>query len=177
MAAKIYFLKADITEMMVDAIVNAANTDLTMESGVAAAIRRKGGSRIEEECERLAPVRLGQARVTTGGNLRAHYVIHAASMPPGGKTDANSLRQAIRNSLLAAEEKAIKTLALPAIGTGAAGFPLEECAAIMINEVLEHLKSWSTLEKIYFVLFDDASLKVFEETYTKLTGRQPQPPR
>jgi O-acetyl-ADP-ribose deacetylase (regulator of RNase III) len=171
MSAKVYFLKGDITDMAVDAIVNAANTDLVLGAGVAGAIRRKGGPRIEEDCERIGPIALGEAAVTTGGNLKAHYVIHAASMRLGGRTTAESLRLSLRRSLMRAEEKAIKSLAFPAIGTGVAGFPMQECAEIMIHEVLEHLKSHSSLEKIYFVLYDDAALKVFEDTYKKLTAR------
>jgi O-acetyl-ADP-ribose deacetylase (regulator of RNase III) len=171
MQVKIHFLKGDITEMAVDAIVNAANTDLVLGAGVAGAIRRKGGSRIQEDCDAISPIRLGETAVTTGGNLRAYYVIHAASMRLGGQTTAESLRLATRNTLLRAEEKTIKSLAFPAIGTGVAGFPMEECARIMLTEVLEHIKLRTTLEKIYFVLYDDAALKAFEDTYTQLTGR------
>lgn len=171
MQAKIYFVKGDITDMAVDAIVNAANTDLVLGAGVAGAIRRKGGPSVQKDCERVGPIALGAAAVTTGGNLKAHYVIHAASMRLGGETTAESLRLATRNTLLRAEEKAIKSMAFPAIGTGVAGFPLDECAQTMVKEVLEHLKSRSSLEKIYFVLYDDAALKVFEETYEKMAGR------
>jgi len=172
MPAKIYISKGDITDMAVDAIVNAANNDLVLGAGVAGAIRRKGGPRIEEECERQGPIKLGEAAVTTGGNLKALFVIHAASMQLGGHTTADSLRQATRNSLLRAEEKAIKSIAFPAIGTGIAGFPVEECAKIMIGEALEHLKTRSSLEKIHFVLYDDEALKIFEDTYRHLTTRR-----
>jgi O-acetyl-ADP-ribose deacetylase (regulator of RNase III) len=171
MPTKIYLSKGDITDMAVEAIVNPANTDLLMGSGVAAAIRRKGGERIQEECERLAPVRLGAATVTTAGNLKALFVIHAATMRPGEKATAESIRLATRHTLFRAEEKAIKSLALPAMGTGAAGFPAQECARIMLEVVLEHIKVRTSLEKICFVLYDDAALKVFEETYQGLTGR------
>jgi O-acetyl-ADP-ribose deacetylase len=171
MPARIYFMKGDITELEVDAIVNAANNELVLGGGVAGAIRSKGGPRIQEECDRIGSIRLGEAAVTPAGNLKAYYVIHAASMKQGGRTTAESLRNATRNSLLRAEEKGFKTIAFPAIGTGIAGFPMEECASAMISEVLEHLKSRSSLEKIYFVLYDDAALKTFEETYQKLTAR------
>ncbi len=171
MPTRIYFVKGDITDMAVDAIVNAANTDLVLGAGVAGAIRRKGGPRVEEDCERVGPIALGEAAVTAGGSLKAHNVIHAASMRLGGKTTAESLRLATRNSLMRAEEKAIKSLAFPAIGTGIAGFAIQQCAQIMIQEALDHLKSRTSLEKIYFVLYDDAALKIFEETYKKLTER------
>lgn len=171
MPAKIQFLQGDITNIEVDAIVNAANNDLQLGAGVAGAIRRKGGPRIQEECDRIGAIRLGEAAVTTAGNLRAHYVIHAASMRLGGRTTAETLRNSTRNTLLRAEEKGLQSIAFPAIGTGIAGFPMEECAEIMIREVLDHLKSRSSLEKIYFVLFDEAALKTFEEVYKKLTER------
>ena len=171
MQPKIHFLKGDITETAVDAIVNAANTDLMLGAGVAGAIRRKGGPHIQEECDRLGPIALGGAAVTTGGNLKALYVIHAASMRPGGHTTVQSLRLATRNTLERAEEKALKSIAFPAIGTGVAGFPMEECARIMIAETLDHLKARTSLEKIYFVLYDDAALKVFEDTYKQLTAK------
>lgn len=175
MLTKIHFAKGDITDMAVDAIVNAANTDLILGAGVAGAIRRKGGPRVEEDCERLGPVALGEAAVTTGGALRAHHVIHAASMRLGGRTTAEALRLSTRHSLMRAEEKALKSIALPAVGTGVAGFPMPECAEIMIREVLEHLKSRTSLEAIYFVLYDDAALKVFEQTYARLTARPAAP--
>jgi O-acetyl-ADP-ribose deacetylase (regulator of RNase III) len=171
MPTKIYISKGDITDMAVEAIVNPADTELLMASGVAAAIRRKGGERIQEECERLAPIRLGAAAVTTAGNLKALFVIHAATIRPGGKATAESIRLATQQILFRAEEKTLKSLALPAIGTGAAGFPAEECARIMLKAVQDHIKVRTSLERIYFVLYDDAALKVFEETYQKLTGR------
>ncbi|TAM84573.1 MAG: macro domain-containing protein [Acidobacteria bacterium] len=171
MPASICFMKGDITALEVDAIVNAANNELVLGGGVAGAIRTKGGPRIQEECDRIGPIRLGEAAVTTGGNLKAYYVIHAASMKLGEETTAESLRNSTHNSLLCAEEKGLKTIAFPAIGTGIAGFPMGDCARIMISEVLAHLRSRSSLEKIYFVLFDDAALKTFEETYKKLTSR------
>jgi len=171
MPTKIYISKGDIADTVVEAIVNPANTDLVLGSGVSGAIRRKGGERIQEECERLAPIRLGAATVTTAGNLKALFVIHAATMRPGEKATAESIRLATRQSLFRAEEKTIKSLALPAMGTGVAGFPVEECAQIMLKAVLEHIKVRTSLEKICFVLYDDATLKVFEDTLQKLTSR------
>jgi O-acetyl-ADP-ribose deacetylase (regulator of RNase III) len=171
MSAEIYLTKGDITEIATDAIVNAANTDLVLSAGVAAAVRRKGGERIQEDCERIGPIRLGATAVTTGGKLKAYYIIHAASMRPGEKATAESIRLATHESLLRAEEKTFRSIAFPALGTGVAGFPVEECAQIMLKVVLDHIKVRTSLEKIYFVLFDDATLKVFEEAFQKLTGR------
>jgi O-acetyl-ADP-ribose deacetylase len=174
MQTKITFEKGDITEMRVDAIVNPANTDLTLERGVAAAILRKGGARIQEDCDRLAPIALGEAVVTTGGTLKTFYVVHAAVIEPGGKATADSIRQATHNTLLQTEGKAFKSIAFPALGTGAAGYALEECAEIMLHEIVTHLNVRSSLEKIYFVLFDDASLAAFEGQFTKLAGHPPK---
>jgi O-acetyl-ADP-ribose deacetylase (regulator of RNase III) len=171
MPAKIYFVKGDITEMAVDAIVNAANTELVLGSGVAGAIRQKGGGRIQEECDRWSPIRLGEAAVTIGGNLRAHYVIHAATMRLGEKASTESIRQATRQSLLRAEEKAIRSVAFPALGAGVGGVSIEDCAQTMLKAVLDHVKMRTSLEKIYFVLFDETTLKAFEETHQKLTAR------
>lgn len=171
MIPKVYFSQGDITAMSVDAIVNAANTDLLLGSGVAGAIRAQGGPAIQEDCDRIGPIALGEAAVTTGGRLKALYVIHAASMHLGGRTSAESLRDSTRASLMLAEGKGLKSIAFPAIGTGAAGFPMEECARIMIGEVLDHLRSRSSLEKIQFVLYDDAALKTFESAYHQLTSR------
>jgi O-acetyl-ADP-ribose deacetylase (regulator of RNase III) len=169
MSTKILFSRGDITDVDADAIVNAANNDLILGAGVAGAIRRKGGGEIERECERIGSIRLGEAAVTTGGNLKACYVIHAGSMSPGGVTTDESLSATTRNSLLRAEEKALKSIAFPAVGTGIAGFPMQECAQVMIGEVLEHVKSPSSLETVYFVLYDDAALKVFQKTYEQLS--------
>ncbi|HEY6290115.1 MAG TPA: macro domain-containing protein [Terriglobia bacterium] len=171
MIPKIHFAKGDITAMDVDAVVNAANTDLLLGAGVAGAIRSKGGPAVQEDCDRIGPVALGEAAVTTGGRLKAVYVIHAASMHLGARTSAESLRLATRNSLLRAEEKGLKSIAFPAIGTGVAGFPMDECARIMLGETLQHIKSRSSLERIHFVLYDDGALKAFEESYRQFTAR------
>jgi O-acetyl-ADP-ribose deacetylase len=173
MRAKIHFAKGDITETAVDAVVNPANTDLTFDAGVAAAILVKGGTRIQEECELVGSIALGETAVTTAGGLKALYVVHAAVVRPGEKATTNSVRLATHNSLLRAEEKAFRSIAFPALGTGAAGFPIEQCADIMIKEVLEHLKSRSSLENIYFVLFDDTALGAFEGAYKKIASHPP----
>ncbi|HXG30786.1 MAG TPA: macro domain-containing protein [Thermodesulfobacteriota bacterium] len=162
--------QGDITDMEVDAIVNAANTDLVLGSGVAGAIRRKGGDSIQKECNEIGPIPLGEAAVTGGGNLKSRYVIHAAGMHLGGSVSERSLRDATRNSLLRADERGIKTIAFPAIGTGVGGFPVEECARVMIDVVLDHLRNEkTTIERVYFVLFDEKTLNVFNE-YIKNKG-------
>ena len=165
---RIRIQQGDLTEMDVDGIVNAANNDLILGGGVAGAIRRKAGEEIQKECDRHGPVRVGEAAMTTGGKLKARYVIHAASMRLGGVTTAESLREATRNSLRRAEEKQLKTIAFPAVGTGIAGFPMRECAQIMLGEVAEHLKGKTSLEKVYFILFDEPARKTFAEVFDEL---------
>lgn len=167
-ASKVILQQGDLTEMDTDAIVNAANNDLQHGGGVAGAIRRKGGPVIQEESNEIGSIPVGGAAITSGGKLKAKYVIHAASMQLGGRTTAHALRSSTAHSLRIAAEKGLKTIAFPAVGTGIAGFPLEECAEIMLREVAEHLKRGSSLEKVYFVLFDGAALKTFEKVQRRM---------
>ncbi len=168
---EIIILQGDITEADVEAVVNAANNDLQLGGGVAGAIRRKGGPSIQEECDRIGRVPLGEAAITGGGQLKAAYVIHAASMQLGGQTTAENLEASTRNSLLRAEEKKIRSIAFPAIGTGIAGFDTRRCAEIMLLTVAEHLKKKTSLERVVFVLFDSQSREIFEETWKTLAKK------
>jgi O-acetyl-ADP-ribose deacetylase (regulator of RNase III) len=144
-------------------VVNAANTDLMLGAGVAGAIRTRGGPRIQAECDQIGPIELGEAAVTTGGNLKARYVIHAAGMHLGGRASERSLRDASRNSLRRATEKGIKSIAFPAIGTGIAGFPIKRCAEVMLEEIRDYLKREHLPERVEMVLFDQAALSAFEQ--------------
>ena len=167
-AGRVIIEQGDITEQNSDAVVNAANNQLILGAGVAGAIRRKGGSAIQAECERIGTIPLGEAAVTGGGTLKARYVIHAASMGLGGPlTTASSLRASVRNSLLRAEEIGVKSVSFPAIGTGVAGFPLRTCAQIMLEEIRRHLGGESCLEEVRLVLFDRESFDIFREGYEK----------
>jgi O-acetyl-ADP-ribose deacetylase len=170
LARKVTLLQGDLTEMDTDAIVNAANNDLQLGGGVAGAIRRKGGEAVQKECDEIGSIPVGGAAITTGGNLKARYVIHAASMQLGGRTTPQALRTSTAYSLRVAEEKGLKSIAFPAVGTGIAGFPMQECAEIMLREVLDHLKRGSSLEKVYFVLFDSGSLKTFEKVWRRIAN-------
>lgn len=161
-------MQGDLTEMDTEAIVNAANNDLQHGGGVAGAIRRRGGSIIQEESNAIGSIPVGTAAITSGGQLKARFVIHAASMELGGRTDARALRGSTVHSLRIANEKGIRTIAFPAVGTGIAHFPLEECAEIMLREVVNHLKRGSSLEKVYFVLFDSPALKTFEKVWRRV---------
>lgn len=168
---EIEVIKGDITEMETDAIVNAANNRLWMGGGVAGAIKRKGGKIIEEEAVKQGPIQIGEAVVTTAGSLKARYVIHAAGMGMDFKTDEEKIRKATRNSLKRAEEMGIKSIALPAIGTGVGGFPLEKAAEVMIGETIDFLKQAQQLERVIFVLFTDESFQAFEKELKGLEGK------
>ncbi|HHT9119143.1 MAG TPA: macro domain-containing protein [Candidatus Hypogeohydataceae bacterium YC41] len=164
MKEKLILTQGDITEMEVDAIINAANTELMLGGGVAGAIRKRGGPSIQEECNKLGPIPLGEAAITGAGKLKAKYVIHAASMSLGGPlTTRESLLNSVKNSLKRTEEKKLKSIAFPAIGTGVAGFPANQCAQIMIDTIMEHLEKGSSLEKVYIVLFKGPVYDAFEK--------------
>jgi O-acetyl-ADP-ribose deacetylase len=168
LAEKIVIQQGDLTEMDTDAIVNAANNDLILGAGVAGAIRRKGGDEIQRECDAIGSIPVGYAAITSGGKLKARFVIHAASMQLGGKTNAEPLRNSTAHSLKIANEHGLKTIAFPAVGTGIAGFPLKDCAEIMLREAAEHLRGETSLETVYFVLFDEAAQGVFERAWKKI---------
>ena len=168
LAEKIKIQQGDLTEMDTDAIVNAANNDLILGAGVAGAIRRKGGEEIQRECDAIGSIPVGYAAITSGGKIKARFVIHAASMQLGGKTNAESLRRSAAHSLKIAKEHGLKTIAFPAVGTGIAGFPLKDCAEIMLRETAEHLRGETSLEKVYFVLFDETAQGVFERAWKKI---------
>jgi O-acetyl-ADP-ribose deacetylase (regulator of RNase III) len=167
---RITLRQGDITQAGVDAIVNAANNDLILGGGVAGAIRSKGGPSIQHECDKLSPIAIGEAVMTGGGKLPARYVIHAASMQLGQSTTAEALRAATRNSLLRADENSLHSIAFPAIGTGIAGFPLDECARIILEEIRGHLLGATTLEHVEMVLFDAAAMAAFERVFAIFDG-------
>ena len=154
---------ADITMLEVDAIANAANTELRHGGGVAAAIVRAGGRSIQEESNRKAPIGLGEAVETAAGNLPARWVIHAATMELGGPTSADIIRRATASTLAKADELGARSLALVAFGTGVGGFPLEEAARIEVEEVRRHLDSGSGLEQVVFAVHGAAAREAFEQ--------------
>ncbi len=173
---RIEIRQGDITEQPdVDAIVNAANTELILGSGVAGAIRRKGGKIIDEEGQRQAPISLGEAAVTTAGTLPNKFVIHAAAMgyraeddlvpkKPGTDSSAEIIRHATLNSLRRAEELNLRSIAFPALATGVAGFPVDECAETMIGATRDYATANpdSSIELVVFVLFTQDDFAVFE---------------
>lgn len=168
--------KGDITNQPdIDAIVNAANTELWLGSGVAGAISARGGPEIERESVAQGPIPLGEAVITTAGNLPNKFVIHAAAMGyreedravPKREGSASSeaiIRAATTNSISIADQSSCKSIAFPALATGVGGFPVDECAQVMMREARdyadEHPKS--KVERVVFVLFTTADLQVFE---------------
>ncbi len=165
--------RGDITDWEVDAIVNAANSHLWMGAGVAGAIKKKGGIIIEEEAVQQGPIEVGEAVVTTAGNLAATYVIHAAAMGQDLKTDAEKIARATLSSLKRADDLKISSIAFPALGTGVGGFPPGQAAEVMLGALLGHLKAGTTtLQKIAFVLYQDEAVKAFTDTLTRLRAAQ-----
>jgi O-acetyl-ADP-ribose deacetylase len=171
LADKIVLQQGDLTEMDVDAIVNPANNDLQLGGGLAGVIRRRGGEAIQRECNQIGAIPVGGAALTSGGKLKARHIIHAASMELGGHTTSRALRTSTAHSLRIAAERGLRTIAFPAVGTGIGGFPLSECADIMLREAAEHLKRGSPMEAIYFVLFDERALAAFQKELSAMNER------
>jgi O-acetyl-ADP-ribose deacetylase (regulator of RNase III) len=160
-------IEGDITEMQTDAIVNAANAHLTLGGGVAGAIRRKGGPDIQKECSKVGGTYVGGAAITTGGNLKAKYVIHAVGPQMGEGNEDEKLQNATINALKLADEHQLKSITFPAISTGIFGFPIQRCAEIMLKNTIEYLKGQTTLSKVVFCLYGQDSYKVFENQLKK----------
>jgi O-acetyl-ADP-ribose deacetylase (regulator of RNase III) len=162
MSVRITLKEGDIASEVADAIVNAANSALVLGSGVAGAIRAKGGPEIQAACDRHGPIAVGEAAVTTAGQLAARFVIHAATMAPGGAASEASVRAAMRSALVRARELGLKTLAVPALGAGVAGFSLQRCAEVLLEEARAHAASDTSLDEIRFVLFGEPAYRMFE---------------
>ena len=154
-------VQGDITKMQTDAIVNAANAQLILGSGVAGAIRRKGGPKIQEECNKIGGTFVGGAVITGAGNLKAKHVIHAVGPRVGEGNEDEKLKNATLNSLKLADENNLKSISFPAISTGVFGFPIRRCAEIMLQTTIDYLKGQTGLEKVVFALFSQANYQVF----------------
>ena len=174
--AKVVLIRGDITEQDADAIVNAANSSLMGGGGVDGAIHRKGGPKILEECKRIRATEwpdglpTGGAVITSGGNLKARYVIHTVGpvWRGGGKGEPELLREAYLNSLRLAASKGIRTVAFPSISTGAYGYPIREASRVALKAVKEFLEAEGGLEEVRLVLFTDGDLRVYEEAAKEL---------
>ncbi|MBI4504318.1 MAG: macro domain-containing protein [Chloroflexi bacterium] len=158
--AELTVLEADITQLDVDAIVNAANDRLWMGGGVAGAIKRAGGQEIEDEAVRKGPVKVGDAVATGAGRLKARHVIHAVTMGQDLQTSAETIRQATRSALRRAAELGLRSIALPALGTGVGGFPLGTCAKLMVEATREVIATGS-LERVVFVVRGEEARRAF----------------
>jgi O-acetyl-ADP-ribose deacetylase len=159
--AGIEVAESDITKLEVDAIANAANTELRHGGGVAGAISRAGGPEVQAESDRAAPIALGEAVETTAGEMPSRWVIHAATMELGGPTSAEIIRKATASTLAKADELGARSLALVAFGTGVGEFPLGEAARIEVEEVRRHLDAGSGLERVVFAVRGDEAVAAF----------------
>lgn len=159
----------DITELSTDAIVNAANASLVLGGGVAGAIRRCGGSKIQEECNRIGSTVVGGAVITSGGDLVAKYVIHAVGPRYGEEHEDEKLKEATLNSLILADKYRLNSIVFPAISTGIFGFPKDRCAMIMLSTTIAYLDGPTKLERVVFCLYDKKTYKIFEQTLKHLT--------
>ena len=164
-------LEGDITEMETDAIVNAANAQLVLGGGVAGAISKKGGPRIQFQCNKIGGTSVGRAVITTGGNLKAKYVIHAVGPRMGEGDEDQKLKNATLNSLKIADENHLKSISFPAISTGIFGFPIQRCAEIMLKTTIDYLKGQTGLEKVVFCLFGRDSYEVFASRLEQETSQ------
>jgi len=171
MESKLVALKGDITRLKVDAIVNAANRSLLGGGGVDGAIHRAAGRELYEECKTLGGCRTGEAKITKGYKLPAKYVIHTVGPIYGRENgrEAELLANCYKNSLRLAAENNIQTIAFPSISTGAYGYPIEEASKIAVTTVKEVLDDEKAhIEKVYFVAFSDADLKVYQELLSNI---------
>jgi len=164
-------VRGDITEAEVDAIVNAANAGLSMGTGVAGAMKRKGGTVIEEEAVRQGPIEPGEAVLTVAGNLPATHVIHAAALGQDLKTNPERVAAATRSSLALAEKHKLLSIAFPALGSGIGGVLPAQSAEAMVSTVVDHVKKGNTsLQKILFVVYQDEAFKAFSDALRRLAG-------
>ena len=162
-------VEGDITKEHTDAIVNAANSGLRGGGGVDGAIHRAGGPAIMEECRKIGHCPTGQAVVTTGGNLKARYVIHTVGpvWSGGGRNEAGLLQSAYLESLKLASKKGLKSVSFPAISTGAYGYPLNDAARIALKTAIDYLKEHPEIETVRFVLFGKPMYDVFSDELRK----------
>jgi len=160
--------RADITSEDTQAIVNAANSRLQHGGGVAGAIIRKGGKIIQDESDRIGYVPVGSAAITTGGNLKAGYVIHAVGPQMGEGDEDEKLRNATLNSLRLADDEAITSIAFPAISTGIFGYPVNRCSRVMLKALHQYCEGETSICEVRFCLYDDSALEAFCEAAKEL---------
>ncbi len=167
---KLKIVEGNIVVLNVDAIVNAANKSLILGGGVAGAIRNFGGPSIQEECNEIGPIEVGEAILTGAGNLNAEYVIHAVGPVYGEGDEDIKLANATRNSLKIAKKRNIKSIAFPAISTGIFHFPIKRCAEIMIKVAMDFLRENETPQEIVLCLYGERAYTIFQGTFERMTG-------
>ncbi len=155
-------VEGDITDLDVDAIVNAANEQLQLGTGVAGAIRAKGGPSIQEECNRIGGTPVGTAVMTGAGNLKAKRVIHAVGPRMGDGDEDKKLAAAVRAALALADRRGMKSIALPAISTGNFGFPVDRAARITLTEVHRFLQGGTKLDRVVLCLHGEETFATFK---------------
>lgn len=158
---KIGIVQGDITEQETEAIVNAANNNLWMGGGVAGAIKKAAGESVEQEAIEQGPINVGDAVITSGGNLSAKYVVHAAGMGQDLQTNIDYISKATRSSLQLADDSHVKSISFPAIGTGVGSMEVHQCASAMLHQTVEFLQGAQSLEEVRFVLFDAETTEAF----------------
>ncbi len=161
----------DITELDVDAIVNAANTRLFMGGGVAGAIKRKGGEEIEKEAVSKGPVEIGEAVSTTAGRLRARWVIHAPTMKTDFRTNEEYIRKATVAALKEADRISARSIAFPALGTGVGGFPRDRAARVMVEEIRKYISGDTGIEKIVLTDINSKQVEEFRKAVKEIIGK------
>ncbi|MHC4551897.1 MAG: macro domain-containing protein [Planctomycetota bacterium] len=154
-------VQGDITDQAVDAIVNAANSQLILGGGVAGAIRQKGGPAVQSECNLKAPIDVGQAAMTTAGDLNAKHVIHVVGPRMGEGDEDDKLKMATINTLKLADKNSLSSLAFCAISTGIFGYPKDRCAKIMLTEIITYLNGNTGLQQVNICLYDKAAYNIF----------------
>ncbi len=169
---EIEFKHKDITDLSIDAIVNPANTELIMGGGLALVIKRKAGDEVEREAIKLAPIGLGSSVATSGGRLKAKWVIHSATMKMDFKTDQNIIRKSLDSALDLADQKGLKDIAIPALGCGTGKFPLDKAAKIMVDGVLNYAQRSGLLKRIIFSFKDEQPYLEFKESFLSYYGYQ-----
>jgi O-acetyl-ADP-ribose deacetylase (regulator of RNase III) len=172
---RVLIISGDLVEQEVDAIVNAANNDLQLGGGVAGAIRRAAGSSVQDECDAHGPVMVGEAAITGAGKLPARYVIHAASMALGGRTTRSALKSSMDHVFRLAHEHGVDTIAVPAVGTGIAGFPIDECARVMAECLSSALSEGWQPSEVRFVLFGEDAKRPFEAAFRPVFSEESGP--
>ncbi|TXT54200.1 MAG: hypothetical protein BAJATHORv1_80007 [Candidatus Thorarchaeota archaeon] len=160
--------QGDITVFDVDAIVNAANSALWMGSGVAGAIKSKGGTEIEAEAMAKGPIIPGQAVITTAGRLPARYVIHCAGMPPGESAQTEYVNSSAVRALELASDKRLESIAFPAIGSGVGGLTHKQSAEAIIKAIIEYAEQSSSIKRVILVGYGEKATSSFAEALQSL---------